>query len=213
MQQLNPSMRHADHSTDDLLEEFLFGRLPEHVLEIVETHVLACESCVARVEALEAHIATMKLALADARLHESANTRQLRRSVWHWLSLPTVAWATAAALLALCLSLPQLPPHRTPRPEVILHAYRGSETAVVPLHRSVVLRMDALDLPADDISVQIVDVYGTEAWTGRTSVKHERAEVILPPQPKTGTYFLRLYRPSSSSTDVSLLREFEFEVH
>ena len=40
--------------------------------------------------------------------------------------------------------------------------------------------------------MQLVDHDGDELWTGHSSVKDDRVEVILPPQPKTVTYFLAI---------------------
>jgi hypothetical protein len=210
MKRLNPSICHAHHPSDYALEEYLFGRHTEHDLENVETHVLACESCVSKLELLETDIAALKLALCDLSNHSS--NAQPYRSIGNWVSVPPLAWATLAVLLALCVSLPKIAQHGTPITEVTLHAYRGSEIAVVPVHHSALLRMDALDLPAETVSVQLVDIYGKELWAGHSSVKDDQAEVILPAQPNTGTYFLRFYGPLTSSTDTSLLREFVFEV-
>lgn len=205
-------MLHADHPTDDALEEYLFGRHAEQDLEAVETHVLACESCVARLERLETDLAVMKVALSNLPIHHSRNAQPFGASILDWLWVPPLAWAFTAALLALCVSFPKIRQQGTPTTDVTLHANRGSEFAVVPVHHSALLTMDAFDLPAETVSVQLVDIYGKELWAARTSVKDDRAKVILPALPNTGTCFLRLYGPPSSSTDASLLREFVFEV-
>ena len=211
MKRLNPSIPHADHPGNDALEEYLLGRHTERDLEAVETHVLACESCVSKLELLTTEIAAMKLAFCDLPTHHSSNARPYG-SMRNWLLVAPLAWTTTAALLVLCVSLPKIAQHGTQTTQVTLHAYRGSEIAVVPGHHSALLTMDAFDLPAETVSVQLVDTYGTELWVGHSSIKDDRAKVMLPPQPNTGTYFLRLYGSLSSSTDASLLREFAFEV-
>ena len=211
MKKLNAPMGdHRNHPTDDVLEEYMFGRLAEAVLEPVETHVLTCDLCVRRLELLETDAAALKLALSGVSIRHSSDARA---PVWNWISLPSLAWITAAALLALFVSVPKLAQHGTPKAQVTLHAYRGSEIAVLPMHQSALLTMDAFDLPTEAVSVQVVDSNGKELWTGRTSIRNDRADVVLPALTKRGTYFLRLYGPLPSATDTSLLREFVFQVH
>ena len=103
MKRLIPPIPHADHPSDDALEEYLFGRHTEHDLEAVETHILACESCVLRLELLETHVSAMKLALCNVSIHLSRNAQPHGISIWNCLSLPPFAWAITAALLALCV--------------------------------------------------------------------------------------------------------------
>ena len=211
MRRLNPSIPYADHPTNDVLEEYLLGSLPEHDLEALEAHVLACDACVVRLELLDTDVSAIKLALRDLSNQDSSKWRPYAISVWNRLSPPPLAWATIAASLVLCASLPRIAQHRAARPEVALHAYRGSEVTVVPIHQSAILAADAIGLPSDKFSVQVVNPDGREIWTGWTSVRNNRANVALPAL-NAGTYLLRFYGRVSSSTNAALLREFAFEV-
>ena len=57
--------QYLEHPTEEALERFLLHQSQEAEIEIVETHILACESCVERLEVLETHIAATKIALAE----------------------------------------------------------------------------------------------------------------------------------------------------
>jgi anti-sigma factor RsiW len=57
-----------DHPSEDSLERFLLNRCEVDELEIVETHIFACEACVTRLETLELTIEATKLALQNLRL-------------------------------------------------------------------------------------------------------------------------------------------------
>ncbi len=75
---------YIDHPTEEALERFLLHHSEEQELEIVETHILACESCVSRLESLESDIAASKLALRQFQAKHAAkavNTRLLERVV------------------------------------------------------------------------------------------------------------------------------------
>ena len=42
---------YLDHPNEEALERFLRNEVQESELETIETHILACESCVTRLEA------------------------------------------------------------------------------------------------------------------------------------------------------------------
>jgi hypothetical protein len=203
-------MGENDHPTVSDFEEYIFERLPEGKVESVETHVLACESCLGNFEDLELHIAAMKLALGDLLAEEtvSAGARQTR---WFSVCFPRPSWVAAAALIALSLSLPQFIRQRSATPEISLHAYRGLETPVLPQRSRVRLALDAVDLPQGVVSVQVVDSFGHELWTDRSIIHNLVARVVLPDSGKKGFYFLRLYG-TSGRYELALLREFVFRV-
>jgi hypothetical protein len=53
-------------STEEALERFLLHQSRDEELEVLESHILACESCVTRLEDLEVWLAVTKLALNAA---------------------------------------------------------------------------------------------------------------------------------------------------
>ena len=71
--QMNDCYR--DHPDEEALERFILHKCSEEELEIVETHVLACESCVAQLETLELDITATKMALESWRRCRSTSKR------------------------------------------------------------------------------------------------------------------------------------------
>ncbi|HMF75698.1 MAG TPA: hypothetical protein VK604_08570 [Bryobacteraceae bacterium] len=110
---------YSDHPKEEALESFLLNRLPEAELEIVETHILACEFCIEQLESLEVLIAATK---ATAMKPEARQTHPqfIGASVpWKDLfSFPKLSLAgvfCAATVGAILFSVPR---------EVNLSAYR-----------------------------------------------------------------------------------------
>jgi hypothetical protein len=225
----NAYLKHPD---DEALERFLLRHSDDQELEILETHILACDTCITRLEALELQIADMKAALSaseEKRIQNELDTARAPRK--NWFGLPTLSWAGAAACGVLALGLTVIP-HvlRKSQPasngsspvtdfalcsgsdrDVNLATCRGSESATLPGNHPLNLRVATTDIPQGPVDVQVVNGSGDEVWQGQTTVKEERAEVRLPPLSASGPYFLRFYA-RSAGTERELLREFRFEV-
>ena len=206
---LNPQMDKGDHPTEDALERYLLQRVPEHDLEGIETHVLSCDSCLDKLEALDIYVNAVKLALRASMPQEADTPAYTRASQRPWLAFPGLSWVAAAALIAVCVSVPNI---TRQNPEVTLTAYRGSDGPVILPHRSTPLVLDALDLPDGTVLAQVVDVFGTQVWTGRTDVHNRQARLLLPGLGKDGSFFLRLYASSLGHDSPILLRELVFRV-
>ena len=199
-----------EHPTEEALERFIMNKLQDDELEILETHILACEACVTRLEALEVEVASLKEALAA---HETARIQEQlapAKTSWRtWLTLPTLSWAGAAAA-AIAVVLIAVP-HSVPS-SYDLTASRGSETvAILPENRPLDLRLDAGDLSQGPVNVQVVNELGTEVWRGQASVSNEKASVRVPELAKPGIYFVRCYAASDTGLR-DLLREFRVQV-
>lgn len=202
-----------DHPAEEELERFLLRQSHEEELEQVETHILACETCVARLEALETQIAVMKVALAQSQAERATAPAEGEHSWRNRFTIPRLAWAGGAAVLALGIALiPQF--SRVPVPaDVNLSAYRGSQVAMVPANRPLHIRLNTSDLAEGPVSVEIVDNLGAAIWKGSATVQYDRADITLPGGIRnTGAHFLRLYLPSRGRTNGDLLREFAFVV-
>jgi hypothetical protein len=207
MQNIKPN-----HPTEDELERFVLNRNTEQELEVVETHILACESCVTRLEHLEFQISVTKLALLDIRREQLAKAALPQESSWAtWLSVPKLSGAVAAVALALIVVPAFLPP-RAPVAQVTLSTFRGAETSIVPAGHSLDIHLNTTDLAGGSVVVTVVDIHGTEVWKGRTAIRNEQAEVVVPPITERGAHFLRLYAPTQANSDSDLLREFVFQV-
>jgi hypothetical protein len=226
---------YLEHPNEETLERFLLHRSEDQELEVVETHILACESCITRLENLELQINDLKAALGtweEQRIQKELNPKP---SFWKsWFSTPNLSWA-GAACAALILGLTFIPhslrntqnsPHGTALQvaerdlsacagtngtDTDLATCRGVEIATLPENRPLNLRLDATDIPEGPVDVQVVSADGSEIWQGQTMVSNQRARVKLPQISQPGPYFLRFYAPGAG-TERELLREFRFEV-
>jgi|SRR5579884_466188 len=219
----NPYLSHPD---EEALERFLLRRSDERELEIVETHILACDGCVARLEKLESQLADLKLAFEAAREQELEAALHPKTSFWQkWLTVPRLSWA-AGACAALAVALVVVPGtlhfgkdaqiaeesvSACAASDVNLASCRGNEAAVFPANRPMVVNIDTTDIAAGPVDAQVVDASGRELWHGQTTVQNQRARVTLPKFSEAGPYFLRLYAPGAA-TEHELLREYRFEV-
>jgi hypothetical protein len=200
------------HPTEDELERYILNRSREEELEGLEIHILACESCVSRLEDLEFHINAIKLALQDTRREQLAKAALPQESSWKaWFTVPklSLTGAVAAAALALIV-VPAFLPHRAPVAQVTLSAFRGEETSIVPAGHRLDVHLNTADLAEGAVLVAVVDIRGVELWKGSASIQRAQAEVMIPAFRERGAYFLRLYAQGNS--DSELLREFAFQV-
>ena len=199
-----------NHPTEETLERFLMHRMQEEELETTETHILACDSCVVRLETMEIQLAATKIALSE--LHNETvakNFAQAKNPRWAWLKVPSLSLAGAGATLALALAV--LPGFSTV--EMNINAFRGSETTAVPAGHPLLLHLNAKDLPEEAVGVEVVSSEGNEIWKGGGKINHEVVDAKLPKIKEKGNYLLRLYGPGeNASAQGNLLREFSFEV-
>jgi hypothetical protein len=194
--------RYSDHPDEEALERFLLHKCSEEELEIVETHVLACESCVTQLETLEQDIAATKLALQSLEGQPARKQMAKAAGAWkNWFSVPRLSLAGGFAALAcgaILLSVPR---------DVALTAYRGTETAVVSEWRPLHMHLNAADLSEGPVQVELVDRLGSPLWKGASAVQNDSVDVRLPRIKQSGSHFLRLYDPKGE-----LLREYTFQV-
>jgi hypothetical protein len=203
-----------DHPTEDELERFILNRSRADELEGLETHILACESCVTRLEDLEFQISVTKLALQEMQSEELARTKPTQETSWKpWFAVPKFSLIGAVATIALgVVVVPAFLPKHAPATQVSLSAYRGEEASVAPAGHRLNMHLSTGDLAAGPVLVSIVDVRGIEVWRGRATIQHEQVEVVVPPIKDRGAHFLRLYAPTQATPDSNLLREFAFRI-
>jgi hypothetical protein len=200
---------YLDHPSEDALERFILHQCEEEELETVETHILACESCITRLESLEIQITATKLALQQLESEQRAKEMVPARRPWrNWFTVPTLSWGAGVACLALGLLVaPKFVPS-----DVTLSAYRGIESPAVPEGRPLHVHLNAADLTEGQVVVELVDGSGSEIWKGTANIRHDQAEVTLPRIAEAGPHFIRLYAPTRDNPEGDLLREFAFQV-
>ena len=210
-------IRFGEHPSEDSLERYLLRQSNSGELEFVETHIMACSDCVARLERAEVFIATLREAHRElAEQHEVVrDSVPVLTKVAAWLTPLRLSWTAAlAVLIAALIVAPAQFALRWPVPtaQVSLAAWRGVESVSVPSKRPLSVRLNSIDLPDGPVGVQLVDALGHEISHGSASIKQETAQVSLPPLQNAGTYFLRLYSVSGAKSGQSdLLREFAFQ--
>ncbi len=205
---MNGPYRH--HPPEDALERFLLQQSEEDELEIVETHILACETCVTRLETLEFNIKATKLALSELqqaeRLAETAQpVPKPGFNFFSWLTLPRLSLA-GASLAACALALTFL---SVPR-EVTLTAYRGAETNYVSQWLPLELHLNARELPAGPVRVEVVNAQGGKVWQGNAAVQSDHIDLRIPRFTVAGQYFVRVYS-NQDEPAATLLREFSIQ--
>ena len=202
-----------EHPAEEILERFLLQNSEEEELDTVESHILACESCVTRLETLEFHLAATKLALQDMHQQEVAKAfaRQSAPSRG-WFTLSRLSVAGAVATLAIGIGIaPQFMTHDSPVSEVSLVASRGFETPSVPIQHQLSVHLNASYLNENKVAVQLVDGRGSQLWKTTAAVTQDAIEVHVPRINETGAHFFRVYAPSTNG-EGELLREFAFNV-
>jgi hypothetical protein len=201
---------YLEHPGEEVLERFVLHQSGEEELEVVETHILACDSCVARLENLEIEIAATKLALQEMKRREAAQSQvaAARQASWRsWFTMPRLSMAGGLAAIALgILIAPQFRSEASV--DVNLYANRGSEVAQAPVAKPLHVVLNNVELPQGSVVVKLVDDQGKEDWKGVAPVQKDRVAVNLPKIQQPGEYHLQVYGADSNSE----LTEFAFEV-
>ncbi len=198
--------QYLEHPNEEALERFLFRRSEQPELEMVETHILACDACVERLEGLEMQIAATKIALQEFQMEAERKAAAREKRSWK-LGFGTAGLSFAGAVACIALAIGMFTPT-----QVHLTAYRGLETSRVPEWRPLDVHLNASDLAAGPVAVQLVDSQGSQLWKGSSVVKNDQVDVHVPRITNTGNYFLRLYEAPKGGAAGDLLREFAFQV-
>jgi len=204
------------HQTDERLELYALGRLPEPWVAEVEEHLLVCAACQERVDDLEAYALAMRQAIytepAKSPLRLSWFEQSWFGQSWFeqswfqrsWLKIPVLAWAggLASILFAVALYL-QLVPHLAPFASLQLTAMRGAMPAVGLSRETDITLADAPSGAA--LRSEVVDATGNTVWSGVLDPRTHR--IALTRQLDPGNYFVRLF-----DDDSKLLHEYGFQV-
>ena len=194
------------HQTDERLELYALGRLPEPLVAEVEEHLLVCAACQERVDDLEAYALAMRQAIV------TVPAKSLRRLTWFqrsffqrsWLRIPVLAWSGGLALIVFAVALyVQSAPHLAPLASLQLTAMRGT-VPVVGLAREIDITL-ADAPPGAALRVEIVDATGNTVWGG--TPEPQTHKIALTRQLAPGNYFVRLFDDGSK-----LLHEYGFQV-
>jgi hypothetical protein len=204
---------YLEHPGEEVLERFVLHQSGEEELEVVETHILACDSCVARLETLEIEIAATKLALQEMKRKEAVQSQvaAARQASWRsWFTMPRLSMAGGLAAIALVIFVAPQFRSDDAAAEVNLYANRGQEVAQVPAAKPLHVVLNNVDLPEGSVVIKLVDDQGKEDWKGIAPVQKDKVAVNLPKIQQRGEYHLQVY--GTGSNNANELTEFAFEV-
>jgi len=222
------------HATEELLEEYTFGRIREPQLGWLEEHLLICPQCQSELDDIEEYKVFMKAGLASfeserlaAASPQGSQTRPdpparagspLRKTLSHYFALPrmpvTKSLLAAASLVVLAgttvVWLMQSSVAMAPVATVELIGLRGGEGGVAraPSGRPLALVLNRSDLTGTlSFRAEVVDSSGHQMWSGSVGIGDQNLFVRVDRPLRAGAYWVRLY-----SSAGQLLREFGLSV-
>lgn len=223
------------HATEELLEEYTFGRIREPQLGWLEEHLLICPQCQSELEDSEEYKVFMKAGLAAFESERLAGVasrsspdradstvrlwfslrRALRfRFAWPGISVTRSLLAAAVVLVVagatVTWRMRSSPLEMAPVATVRLVALRGGEgdVALAPSGRPLELLFGRTDLPADlSYRAEVVSSSGRQMWSGKVWIAEQSLSMRVDGPLQAGAYWVRLYSSSGQ-----LLREFGLRV-
>ncbi len=202
------------HVSDELLELYALGRLPEDQVAPLEEHLLVCPACQDRLAETDAYVEAARQAAHNFMMLPPSRWQLLWARLAAWMDSPIPAWtAVAAATVALVLFLvPRLVVQPDPQGTavtVLLQTARGvdlSQLTRAPAGRPLRLSWDAVALPEGlCCRVELVDAGGRVILRRQLGVTDSLRTAALP----AGRYWVRLY---GLDPEARLLREFGLHV-
>lgn len=222
------------HATEEVLEEYTFGRICEPQLSWLEEHLLICPQCQSELDDIEEYKVFMKAGLASfeserlaaagpvaspARPGSSVGPRSgLRKALSLYFALPRMPGIknplAAAVLLVLAGAVVTWRMESSvalaPVAIIRLIALRGGEgdVARAPSGRPLELVFGRTDLAADlSYRAEVVDASGRQMWDGNVRIADQSLSIRVDGPLRAGAYWVRLYTSTGQ-----LLREFGLSV-
>ena len=217
------------HATEELLEEYSFGRIREPQLGWLEEHLLICPQCQSELDDIEEYKILMKAGLEsfererqaaaglldagepDPAVPARSSPRKAFSFHFAWPRIPAIQSLSAAALLLVLAGATvawraQSSVAIAPVATVRLTALRGGEgdLAHAPSGRPLELVFGRTDLAADlSYRAEVVDASGRPIWGGNVRIADQSLSIRVDGPLRAGAYWVRLY-----SSNGQLLREF-----
>jgi len=222
------------HATEELLEEYSFGRICEPQLGWLEEHLLICPQCQSELDDIEEYKIFMKAGLASfesERLAAAGAGASPARP-----GSPIGVWYSVRKALSLYFASPRCPGTKNllfaamlfvlagaavtwrmessvalaPVATVRLIALRGGEgdVARAPSGRPLELVFGRTDLAADlSYRAEVVDASGRQIWNGNVRIADQSLSILVAGPLRAGVYWVRLCTSTGQ-----LLREFGLRV-
>ena len=188
------------HPTEDLLEEYSFGRVLEPALAPLEEHLLDCTLCQARLLAVDEYTALMKAGIAAIEKEREAARPSPRFVFPRMPGFPVVlAAAVMLTLVGVTLGWRAQPSAAAAdaATSVKLTALRGGDgdgVAHAPVGRPLELKVDRTDLPGElAYRLEVVSFTGRALWSGAAQVAPGSLSARVTTRLARGAYWVRLY--------------------
>jgi hypothetical protein len=192
------------HGTDDQLELYARGRLPESELPVLEEHLMICTNCREKLDeigdfALGMQEASSKSAAPQPTRVDGGLASFFRRPVFS-MALAFVALIVVMGVFANGRS------QFAPSASLQLTATRGEMPLAVAAREFDVTLSDG---PRDGgpFRIEVLTATGTSAWTGLAESGPAGVQFKLTQRLPQGDYFVRLYSVSGQT-----LREYGFRI-
>lgn len=186
-----------EHPSDDIWEDYAFGRLIAERLASAEEHLLVCQRCQATLAETDEFILLMKSAT------DGYAVRAKQRRAGKLLTFPgakraACAGVAAAALAAVAwIGFPTSPAATVP---ITLRSFRGvTETGNrAPAKHPLELTVPSATLPsAVEYRFEVVTATGGPVWSGQAEIKGGMLSAHIPRRLGAGLYWVRLYAQGS----------------
>ncbi len=202
----------TQHPTEDLLEQYIAGKLTKNAASLVSTHLFECDSCYERYETeLDFRSAFRNAASAMPVAEPAAAAEPTKESFWSRFALiPSPALVAAAALaLVMMFVVPRWTGNNGSPVVAELTAMRGGQAEKpVPAGRPVRLKLNTDGIQGQNLRLELVDASGAAVWGGTAAPANGQAEVLVDRPLQSGTYWVRLYGQHDSDP----LREYALNV-
>jgi hypothetical protein len=192
------------HGTNDQLELYARGRLPESDLPVLEDHLLICKTCCEKLDEIGDFALGMQEALVSAPVAQTAG--------WGW-GLASLfrrpAFSMALAFVALLVVIGVFSNGRTqfaPSASLQLTAMRGEMPSTIPARE---FDLTLSDGPRDGgpFRIEVLNAAGASVWSGLAESGPAGVRFKVTQRLGQGDYFVRLYSVSGKT-----LREYGFRI-
>ena len=193
-------MKQEIHGTDSQFEAYALGRLSDSEEQVLEEHLLICDTCRTAIDQNLSFDSSMRDALAQ--LAPARDWLAWLRPVFTPRLAITGALASLLAAAGLCFATADHT-HYESVAALQLAATR-SAMPLVKRARELHLTLNSFSASGKPLRLEVVDANGGNMWSGATS----SAQVSIQRKFRPGSYFVRLYTPSGD-----LMHEYGFTVN
>lgn len=204
------------HPSNEVLERYALGHLPEFDLEQVEEHLLVCELCQDEMTLVDSYIREIKEVCRAEVVSRSVRSKP-KFSLFEYfnklLAFPRPVLAGACAAAALIMVVPFVRQSAPSGPPLVIQlqterGFRGNSTqpkkeagvATAQANRPLELNI-ALGSGSDSgpIQAEIVKRSGAKVWTGTVTPVDSKLKIQVASGLRAGSYWVRLFDASHES--------------